>query len=127
MAASEAVEADPAALASGAPAVPAAARGAAAASGPWGPPRQLRGSQPRPTVARQQPTGSVLPTPELIQPLVSELSWAVRTNIPCLVRSCSEILPNSPALNMHRLWDGIVNPTIRKDLKTVPKFYGCCC
>lgn len=46
MAASEAVEADPAALASRAPAVPAAARGAAAASGPWGPPRQLRGSQP---------------------------------------------------------------------------------
>ncbi|EDL92639.1 similar to mKIAA0431 protein, partial [Rattus norvegicus] len=25
----------------------------------------------------------------------------------------------------HRLQDGIVNPTIRKDLKTVPKFYCC--
>ncbi|KAB0361476.1 hypothetical protein FD754_005632 [Muntiacus muntjak] len=80
MAASEAVEADPAALASGAPDVPAATRGAAATSGPW-----------------------VSPAPELIQPLVSELSWAVRTNIPCMVRSCSEILPNSPVINMHRL------------------------
>jgi hypothetical protein len=46
------------------------------------------------------------------------------------VRGCGKILPNSPALNMHlvkshRLQDGIVNPTIRKDLKTIPKFYCC--
>ncbi|XP_070307595.1 ATM interactor isoform X1 [Odocoileus virginianus] len=130
MAASEAAAADPAALASGAPAVPAAARGAAAASGPWVPPGRLRGSRPRPPAARQQPAGSTPPARELIQPSVSELSRAVRTNILCTVRGCGKILPNSPALNMHlvkshRLQDGIVNPTIRKDLKTVPKFYCC--
>ena len=101
VAASEAVQADSAALASGALAVPAATRGAAAALGPWGSPRQLRGNQPRPTVARQQPTGSVSPAPEFIQPPVRELSWAMRTNILCTVRSCSEILPNCPALNRH--------------------------
>ncbi|KAB0343396.1 hypothetical protein FD754_020322 [Muntiacus muntjak] len=54
----------------------------------------------------------------------------MRTNIPCTVRSCGKILPNSPALNMHlvkshRLQDGIVNPTVRKYLKTAPKFYCC--
>uniref|UniRef100_A0A8C6D930 C2H2-type domain-containing protein n=1 Tax=Moschus moschiferus TaxID=68415 RepID=A0A8C6D930_MOSMO len=132
MAASEAAAAaDPAALASGAPAVPAAARGAAAAaSGPWVPPGRLRGSRPRPPPARQQPAGSAPPARELIQPSVSELSRAVRTNILCTVRGCGKILPNSPALNMHlvkshRLQDGIVNPTVRKDLKTVPKFYCC--
>lgn len=94
-------EADSVTLASGALAVPVAVSGAAAASGPWGPPRQLIGSQLQPTVARQQPTGSVSPAPEFIQPPVSELSWAVRTNILCMVRSCSEILPNCPALNMY--------------------------
>ncbi|XP_037661116.1 ATM interactor isoform X1 [Choloepus didactylus] len=133
MAASEAAAAGPAALGSGtlgAPAVPAAARGAAAASGPWGPPGRLRGSRPRPAAARQQPASPALPARELIQPSVSELSRAVRTNILCTVRGCGKILPNSPALNMHlvkshRLQDGIVNPTIRKDLKTVPKFYCC--
>ncbi|XP_059523296.1 ATM interactor isoform X1 [Myotis daubentonii] len=130
MAASEAAAAGPAALASGAPAVPAAARGAAAASGLWGPPGRLRGSRPRPAAARQQPVGPAPPAGELIQPSVSELSRAVRTNILCTVRGCGKILPNSPALNMHlvkshRLQDGIVNPTIRKDLKTVPKFYCC--
>ncbi|CAD7689187.1 unnamed protein product [Nyctereutes procyonoides] len=138
MAASEAAAAaGSAALASGAPTVPTAARGAAAAaaaaaaaSGPWGPPGRLRGSRPRPAAARQQPAGPAPPARELIQPSVSELSRAVRTNILCTVRGCGKILPNSPALNMHlvkshRLQDGIVNPTIRKDLKTVPKFYCC--
>uniref|UniRef100_A0A6I8PMV6 ATM interactor n=1 Tax=Ornithorhynchus anatinus TaxID=9258 RepID=A0A6I8PMV6_ORNAN len=67
---------------------------------------------------------------ELIRPSVSELSRAVRTNILCTVRGCGKILPNGPALNMHlvkshRLQDGIVNPTVRKDLKTAPKFYCC--
>ncbi|XP_049720864.1 ATM interactor [Elephas maximus indicus] len=130
MAASEAAAAGPAAMASGAPAVSAAARGAAAASGPWGPPGRLRGSRPRVAAARQQPAASAPPARELIQPSVSELSRAVRTNILCTVRGCGKILPNSPALNMHlvkshRLQDGIVNPTIRKDLKTAPKFYCC--
>ncbi|XP_012503664.1 PREDICTED: ATM interactor [Propithecus coquereli] len=131
MAALEAAAAGPAALAAGAPAVPAAARGAAAASGPWGPPgARLRGSRPRPAAAMQRPTAPAPPARELIQPSVSELSRAVRTNILCTVRGCGKILPNSPALNMHlvkshRLQDGIVNPTIRKDLKTVPKFYCC--
>ncbi|XP_037372106.1 ATM interactor isoform X1 [Talpa occidentalis] len=132
MAASEAAAAGPAALASGASAVPAAARGAAAASGPWGPPGRLRGRRAGPaTTARQQPPpGPAPPARELIQPSVSELSRAVRTNILCTVRGCGKILPNGPALNMHlvkshRLQDGIVNPTIRKDLKTVPKFYCC--
>ncbi|XP_059939810.1 ATM interactor [Mesoplodon densirostris] len=134
MAASEATAAaaaaGPATLVLGAAAVPAAVRGAAAASGPWDPPGRLRGSRPRPTAARQQPAGAAPPARELIQPSVSELSRAVRTNILCTVRGCGKILPNSPALNMHlvkshRLQDGIVNPTIRKDLKTVPKFYCC--
>lgn len=101
MAASEAAAAVSAALASGAPAVPAAARGAAAASGPWVPPGRLRGSRPRPATARQQPAGPAPPARELIQPSVSELSRAVRTNILCTVRGCGKILPNSPALNMH--------------------------
>ncbi|XP_072601199.1 ATM interactor-like isoform X5 [Vulpes vulpes] len=106
MAASEAAAAGSAALASGAPTVPTAARGAAAAaaaaaSGPWGPPGRLRGSRPRPAAARQQPAGPAPPARELIQPSVSELSRAVRTNILCTVRGCGKILPNSPALNMH--------------------------
>ncbi|KAM6176515.1 ATM interactor [Erethizon dorsatum] len=133
MAASEAAAAaEPAALAAGAPAVPAAARGtAAAASGPWGTPgSRVRGSRPRPAATRQQPAAAAAPARELIQPSVSELSRAVRTNILCTVRGCGKILPNSPALNMHlvkshRLQDGIVNPTVRKDLKTIPKFYCC--
>lgn len=101
MAASEAAAVGPAAVASGAPAGPAAARGAAAASGLWGPPGRLRGSRPRPAAARQQPAGPAPPAGELIQPSVSELSRAVRTNILCTVRGCGKILPNSPALNMH--------------------------
>ncbi|VTJ51254.1 Hypothetical predicted protein [Marmota monax] len=104
MAASEAAAAaGPAALAAGAPPVPEAARGAAAAaSGPWGPlGSRLRGSRPRPSAARQQPAAPAPPARELIQPSVSELSRAVRTNILCTVRGCGKILPNSPALNMH--------------------------
>ncbi|XP_061296281.1 ATM interactor-like, partial [Bos javanicus] len=90
--------ADPTALASGAPAVRAAARGAAAAaaaSGPWGAPRRLRGSRPRPTAARQQPAGSVPPARELIQPSVASHPGQ------CTVRGCGKILPSSPALHMH--------------------------
>jgi hypothetical protein len=54
----------------------------------------------------------------------------MRINILCTVRGWGKILPNSPTLNMHLvkshcLQDGIVNPTIRKDLKTIPKFYCC--
>ncbi|XP_060041101.1 ATM interactor isoform X2 [Erinaceus europaeus] len=109
MAASKAAAAGPAALASGAAVIPEAARGAAAAaaaatdSDPWGPPGRLGGSRPRPSPARkqQQPTGPAPAARELIQPSVSELSRAVRTNILCTVRGCGKILPNSPALNMH--------------------------
>nr|XP_020025905.1 ATM interactor isoform X3 [Castor canadensis] len=104
MAASEAAAAaGSAAPAAAAPTVPEAARGAAAAaSGPWGPPGpRLRGSRPRPTASRQQPAAPAPPARELIQPSVSELSRAVRTNILCTVRGCGKILPNSPALNMH--------------------------
>lgn len=95
--------AGPAALASGAPAVPAAARGgaAAAASDAWGPPGRLRGSRPRPAPARPPPSGPPPAARELVQPSVSELSRAVRTNILCTVRGCGKILPNGPALNMH--------------------------
>nr|XP_045006712.1 ATM interactor [Jaculus jaculus] len=131
MAASEAAAAGPPAAAAGIPASPATRREAAAASDPWGPsdPR-LRGSRPRSAAVRPQPAAPGPPARELIQPSVSELSRAVRTNILCTVRGCGKILPNSPALNMHlvkshRLQDGIVNPTVRKDLKTVPKFYCC--
>ncbi|XP_055001953.1 ATM interactor [Sorex araneus] len=118
MAASEAA-AGPAPAAPGGPAVP-----AAAASGPWAPPGRLRGARPRP------PPAAPPAARELIQPSVSELSRAVRTNILCTVRGCGKVLPNGPALNMHlvkshRLQDGIVNPTVRKDLKTTPKFYCC--
>ncbi|XP_052582714.1 ATM interactor [Peromyscus californicus insignis] len=129
MAATEAAAAGSAAPAPGVPAMPASTRGAAAASGPWRPSEsRLQGSRPRP--ARARAAAPVPPARELIQPSVSELSRAVRTNILCTVRGCGKILPNSPALNMHlvkshRLQDGIVNPTIRKDLKTVPKFYCC--
>lgn len=104
MAASEAAAAGPTALASGALAAPAATRGAAAASGLWGPPGRLRGSRPRHAAVKQPPAGPAPPAPparELIQPSVSELSRAVRTNILCTVRGCGKILPNSPALNMH--------------------------
>ncbi|GAB1293697.1 ATM interactor [Apodemus speciosus] len=129
MAATEAAAAESAGPAPGIPATPASTRGAAAASSPWRPSEpRLQGSRPRPAKARA--AAPVPPARELIQPSVSELSRAVRTNILCTVRGCGKILPNSPALNMHlvkshRLQDGIVNPTIRKDLKTVPKFYCC--
>ncbi|KAG5194582.1 hypothetical protein R6Z07F_019149 [Ovis aries] len=116
MAASEVAAAGPAALASGAPGRPGGREGSRRRLGPWVPPGRLRGSRPRPPPARQQPAGSAPPARELIQPPVSELSRAVRTNILCTVRGCGKILPNSPALNMHlvkshRLQDGRVNPT----------------
>lgn len=100
MAATEAAAADSAGPAPGVPATPASTRGAAAASSPWRPPEsRLQGSRPRP--ARARAAAPVPPARELIQPTVSELSRAVRTNILCTVRGCGKILPNSPALNMH--------------------------
>lgn len=102
MAATEAAAAASAAPAPGVPAMPTSMRGAAAAaSGPWGPSEsRLQGSRPRPARARAAAV-PVPPARELIQPSVSELSRAVRTNILCTVRGCGKILPNSPALNMH--------------------------
>lgn len=96
----EAAAAESAAPAPGVPVMPASTRGAAAASSPWGPSEsRLQGNRPRP--ARARAVAPVPPARELIQPSVSELSRAVRTNILCTVRGCGKILPNSPALNMH--------------------------
>ncbi|XP_074470016.1 ATM interactor [Sebastes fasciatus] len=66
----------------------------------------------------------------IIRPSITELSQEVRTNILCTVQGCGKILPNSPALNMHlvkshRIKDGLVNPTIRKDMKGSQKLYCC--
>ncbi|XP_074065834.1 ATM interactor [Macrotis lagotis] len=122
-----------------APADPAAARAgrgdaaAYAASGRWGLETGSGGGRARAAAGRRQPraaTPGATPAGELIRPSVSELSRAVRTNILCTVRGCGKILPNGPALNMHlvkshRLQDGIINPTVRKDLTSTPKFYCC--
>uniref|UniRef100_H3AHT5 ATM interactor n=1 Tax=Latimeria chalumnae TaxID=7897 RepID=H3AHT5_LATCH len=67
---------------------------------------------------------------EIIKPSVKELTKEVRTNILCTVEGCGKILPNTPALNMHlvkshRVQDGIINPTVRKDLKSSQKLYCC--
>ncbi|KAL2088432.1 hypothetical protein ACEWY4_015331 [Coilia grayii] len=67
---------------------------------------------------------------EIIKPDIAELTKEVRTNILCTVEGCGKILPNSPALNMHlvkshRVKDGIVNPTVRKDMKGPQKLYCC--
>lgn len=67
---------------------------------------------------------------EIIKPSITELTKEVRTNILCTVEGCGKILPNTPALNMHlvkshRIKDGIVNPTIRKDIKGALKLYCC--
>ncbi|KAL1007345.1 hypothetical protein UPYG_G00085290 [Umbra pygmaea] len=69
-------------------------------------------------------------TREIIKPSIMELTKEVRTNILCTVEGCGKILPNTPALNMHlvkshRVKDGLVNPTIRKDLKGPQKLYCC--
>ncbi|TSZ97540.1 ATM interactor [Bagarius yarrelli] len=66
---------------------------------------------------------------EIIKPSIIELT-KVRTNILCTVKGCGKILPNTPALNMHlvkshRVKDGIVNPTVRKDIKGSQKLYCC--
>uniref|UniRef100_H0XWF3 ATM interactor n=1 Tax=Otolemur garnettii TaxID=30611 RepID=H0XWF3_OTOGA len=102
---------------------------AAAALGRWGPPgRPRRGIRPHPAVSMQQPAAP-LPAQELIQPLVSELTRAMQTQHPVHSCGCGKILSNCLALNVHlvksHLLQGIVNPTIRKDLKTLPKFYSC--
>ncbi|KAF1392943.1 hypothetical protein PFLUV_G00033270 [Perca fluviatilis] len=67
---------------------------------------------------------------EIIKPSITELTKEVRTNILCTVEGCGKILPNTPALNMHlvkshRIKDGIVNPTVRKDMKGPQKLYCC--
>lgn len=67
---------------------------------------------------------------EIIKPSITELSKEVRTNILCTVEGCGKILPNSPALNMHlvkshRIKEGIINPTVRKDMKCPQKLYCC--
>ncbi|XP_029354998.1 ATM interactor [Echeneis naucrates] len=67
---------------------------------------------------------------EIIKPTITELTKEVRTNILCTVKGCGKILPNTPALNMHlvkshRIKDGIVNPTVRKDMKGSQKLYCC--
>ncbi|XP_041918045.1 ATM interactor [Alosa sapidissima] len=67
---------------------------------------------------------------EIIKPDIAELTKEVRTNILCTVEGCGKILPNTPALNMHlvkshRVKDGIVNPTVRKDMKGPQKLYCC--
>ncbi|XP_077376187.1 ATM interactor [Festucalex cinctus] len=67
---------------------------------------------------------------EIIKPSILELTKEVRTNILCTVQGCGKILPNTPALNMHlvkshRVKDGIVNPTVRKDMKAPKKLYCC--
>ncbi|XP_041790794.1 ATM interactor [Chelmon rostratus] len=67
---------------------------------------------------------------EIIKPTITELTKEVRTNILCTVEGCGKILPNTPALNMHlvkshRIKDGMVNPTVRKDMKGSHKLYCC--
>ncbi|XP_059928195.1 ATM interactor isoform X1 [Gadus macrocephalus] len=67
---------------------------------------------------------------EIITPSIVELTKEVRTNILCTVESCGKILPNTPALNMHlvkshRVKEGLVNPTIRKELTASKKLYSC--
>ncbi|XP_026234928.1 ATM interactor [Anabas testudineus] len=67
---------------------------------------------------------------EIIKPTIMELTKEVRTNILCTVEGCGKILPNTPALNMHlvkshRIKDGIVNPTVRKNMKGSQKLYCC--
>ncbi|KAI2653781.1 ATM interactor [Labeo rohita] len=67
---------------------------------------------------------------EIIKPSITELTKEVRTNILCTVEGCGKILPNTPALNMHlvkshRIKEGLVNPTIRKDIKESQKLYCC--
>ncbi|XP_017296179.1 ATM interactor [Kryptolebias marmoratus] len=67
---------------------------------------------------------------EIIKPTIPELTKEVRTNILCTVEGCGKILPNTPALNMHlvkshRIKDGMVNPTVRKEMKGSQKLYCC--
>ncbi|XP_033839751.1 ATM interactor [Periophthalmus magnuspinnatus] len=81
-------------------------------------------------VNNQTRVESVSQSREIIKPSVTELSKEVRTNILCTVEGCGKILPNTPALNMHlvkshRVKDGIVNPTVRKDMKGSHKLYCC--
>ncbi|XP_034428641.1 ATM interactor [Hippoglossus hippoglossus] len=81
------------------------------------------------TAATDSPSSREEPQ-EMITPTIVELTKEVRTNILCTVKGCGKILPNSPALNMHlvkshRVKDGIVNPTVRKDMKGSQRLYSC--
>ncbi|XP_036400029.1 ATM interactor-like [Megalops cyprinoides] len=74
--------------------------------------------------------GPALQLQEMIKPSIMELTKEVRTNILCTVEGCGKILPNTPALNMHlvkshRVKDGLVNPTVRKNMKGSKKLYCC--
>ncbi|XP_052007869.1 ATM interactor-like [Xyrauchen texanus] len=67
---------------------------------------------------------------EIIKPSITELTKEVRTNILCTVEGCGKILPNTPALSMHlvkshRVKEGLVNPTIKKDIKDSHKLFCC--
>ncbi|KAL6113194.1 atmin [Pungitius sinensis] len=78
----------------------------------------------------KRPEESLSQSRDIIKPSITELTKEVRTNILCTVEGCGKILPNTPALNMHlvkshRIKDGIVNPTIRKDMKDSQKLYCC--
>lgn len=82
------------------------------------------------TVSPKCPGESVSQSRVIIKPTITELTKEVRTNILCTVEGCGKILPNTPALNMHlvkshRIKDGIVNPTVRKDMKGSQKLYCC--
>lgn len=75
-------------------------------------------------------SSSSQPPREMVTPSIVELTKEVRTNILCTVEGCGKILPNTPALNMHlvkshRVKDGLVNPTIRKELTASQKLYSC--
>ncbi|KAM3828655.1 ATM interactor [Vipera latastei] len=86
-----------------------------------------RPRRPAPREVRQRPASPR----ELVTPSVTELSRAVRSNILCTVPGCGKVLPNPPALSMHlskahRLQqDGKIYPAMRKDLKTLQKYYCC--
>ncbi|KAL7878471.1 hypothetical protein AOLI_G00094450 [Acnodon oligacanthus] len=86
-------------------------------------------SGPRPSSQRCDEEPPCQPR-EIIKPSITELTKEVRTNILCTVEGCGKILPNTPALNMHlvkshRVKEGLVNPTVRKDIKGSQKLYCC--
>ncbi|KAK2090519.1 hypothetical protein P7K49_031775 [Saguinus oedipus] len=102
------------------------------------------GSRPPPAGVTQQPAVPAPKARELISHggascpgvrtsilcVVRRPAPCTPTSILCAVRGSGKALPSSPTLSLHlakrhRLQDGIVNSRIRKDLKTVAKFYCC--